>query len=214
MSVHTIEREVIKMKRQKIGLALIWVGAIGLLLNYFSLFFSNPVYKATTPETVVGTGWAIGEIFNMLTAMCLILGIGISIIGVLLYSGKKGSLFWLWGLVPLIVFPTFSVFWQPSYIPVVFGIGGGIITFAYIGVLWAWAKTHSAYDGIAKTGKHIQLLGYSFLYITAMLLCLYIGQPNLPGLADQPLPSGISIVIAFSVGWVLLSVGHYLSGKR
>ena len=214
MSAHTIEREVIKMKRQNIGLALIWVGAIGLLINYFSLFFSNPVYKATTPETVVGTGWATGEIFNMLTGMCLILGIGISIIGVLLYSGKKGSLFWLWGLVPVIALLSL-MFWQPSqYIPAVYGIGGGIITLAYLGVLWAWVKSHTAYEGIAKTGKHIQLLGYSFLYVTALLLCFYIGAPNLPGLADQPIPSGYSIVIAFSVGWVLLSVGHYLSGKR
>jgi hypothetical protein len=202
------------MIKQKVGLVLIWLGAIGLLINYFSLWFSNPVYKATTPETLDGTVWALGGFLNMFTGTGLILGIGISIIGVLLYSGKKGSFFWLWGLVPLITFPTFAIIWQPSNIPVVFGIGGGIITFAYIGVLWAWAKTHSAYDGIAKTGKHIQLLGYSFLYITAMLLCLYIGQPNLPGLADQPLPSGISIVIVFSVAWVLLSVGHYLSGKR
>ncbi|GAI42275.1 unnamed protein product, partial [marine sediment metagenome] len=181
---------------------------IELLINYFSLWFSNPVYKATTPETVVGTGWAIGEYLNLFAGMSLIIGIGISIIGVLLYSGKKGSLFWLWGLVPLIAFPTFSVIWQPSqYIPAVYGIGGGIITFAYLGVLWAWVKTHTAYEGIAKTGKHIQLLGYSFLYITALFLCLYIGQPNLPGLADQPIVSGYSIVIAFSVGWVLLSVG-------
>ena len=202
------------MTRQKVGLVLIWLGAIGLLINYFSLWFSNPVYKATTPETLVGTGWAIGEFLSLFTSMSLLIGIGISIIGVLLYSGKKGSLFWLWGLVPFIAFPTFAVIWQPSYIPAVYGIGGGIVTFSYLGVLWAWAKTHNAYGGIAKTGKHIQLLGYSFLYITAMLLCLYIGQPNLPGLAGLPLPSGISIVIVFSVAWVLLSVGHYLSRKR
>jgi hypothetical protein len=202
------------MARQKVGLVLIWLGAIGLLVNYFSLWFKNPVYKATTPETLGGTVWALDGFIGMFTGMCLILGIGILIIGVLLYSGKKGSFFWLWGLVPLIAFPTFAVIWQPAYIPAVYGIGGGIITFAYLGVIWAWVKTHNAYDGIAKTGKHIQLLGYSFMYVTAMLLCLYIGQPNLPGLADQPLPSGISIVIAFSVGWVLLSVGHYLSRRR
>jgi len=203
------------MKRQKVGLVLFWIGVVGLLINYFSLWFSNPVWKANTTETLVGTGWAIGEYLNQITGMFLFIGIGFSIIGVLLYSGKKGSLFWLWGLVPLIVFPTFSVIWQPAqYIPAVYGIGGGIITLAYLGVLWAWVKSHTAYEGIAKTGKHIQLLGYSFLYITALILCLYIGQPNLPGLADQPLPSGYSIVIAFSVGWVLLSVGHYLSRKR
>ncbi len=185
-----------------------------MLINYFSLWFSSSVQRVTTPETLIGTGWAPGEFLFLFTGMSTVIGLGISIIGVLLYSGKKGSLFWLWGLVPLIAF-VLLMNWQTSqYIPAIYGIGGGIITFAYIGVLWAWIKTHTAYEGIAKTGKHIQLLGYSFLYITALFLCLYVGQPNLPAFADQPIVSGYSILIAFSVGFVLLSVGHYLSRKR
>lgn len=189
------------MTRQKVGLVLIWLGVIGLLINYVSLYFSSPVRRVNTPETMIGTGWASGEFLFLFTGWALIIGIGTSIMGVLLYSGKKGSFFWLLGLIPLIAFPSLVRSWQTSqYIPAVYGIGGGIITFAYFGVLWAWVKNHSKYDGIAKTGKHIQLLGYSFLYITALLLCLYIGQPNLPGLADQPIPSGYSIVMAFSVG--------------
>ncbi len=203
-----------KMTRQKVGLVLFWIGVAGLFIFFISSWFSNSVWRVTTPETVIGTGWAPGEFLFLFASMSLLIGIGILIIGVLLYSGKKGSLFWLWVLVPLIAFPLLMR-WQPSqYIPAIYGIGGGIITFAYLGVLLAWVKTHTAYEGIAKTGKHIQLLGYSFLYITGISLCLYIGQPYLPGLADQPIPSGYSIVIAFSVGWVLLSVGHYLSGKR
>jgi hypothetical protein len=202
------------MTKQKVGLVLFWLGVVGMFINYFSIWYKSTVWRVTTPETVIGTGWAPYEFPQMLTSILMPIGIGISIIGVLLYSGKKGSLFWLWGLVPVIALLSL-MFWQPSqYIPAVYGIGGGIITLAYLGALWAWVKTHNAYDGIAKTGKHIQLLGYSFLYVTALLLCFYIGTPNLPGLADQPIPSGYSIVIASSVGWVLLSVGHYLSGKR
>ena len=201
------------MKRQKIGKALFWIGVVCFLINFFSWWFSNPVWRVTTPETVIGTGWAPGEFLFLLASFPLLIGLVLSIIGVLLYSGKKGSLFWLWGLVPLIAFPLLYS-WQPSqYLPAVYGIGGGIITLAYIGVLWAWIKTHTAYEGIAKTGKHIQLLSYLFLYITALLLCSYIGGPNLPGFL-QPAASGYSILIAFSVGWVLLSIGHYLSGKR
>ena len=202
------------MTRQKVGLVLFWLGVVGLFINFISYWFSNPLWRVTTPETVIGTGWAPGEFLYLFASMSLFIGLGISIIGVLLYSGKKGSLFWLWGLVPLIAF-VLLMNWQTSqYIPAIYGIGGGIITFAYLGVLWAWVKTHTAYEGIAKTGKHIQLLGYLFLYITGLFLCLYIGQPNLPAMADQPVVSGYSIVIAFSVGWVLLAVGHYLSGKR
>ncbi len=202
------------MTKQKVGLVLFWLGIAGLLINYFSLWIQDPLYQVTTPETLIGTGWAPGEFLYVFAGMSMFIGLGISIIGVLLYSGKKGSLFWLWGLVPLIALGWLMV-WQPSqHLASVYGIAGGIITLAYIGVLWAWIKTHTAYEGIAKTGKRIQLLGYSFLYITAIFLCLYIGNPNLPGLADQPIVSSYSILIAFSVGWVLLSVGHYLSGKR
>ena len=59
--------------------------------------------------------------------------------------------------------------------PPLFGIGGGIITLSYFGVLLAWIKTHTAFEGRAKKGKHIQLIGYSFMYITALFLCIYMG---------------------------------------
>lgn len=108
---------------------------------------------------------------------------------------------------PLIAFALLNS-WRPSqYIPALYGIGGGIIGLSYLGVLWAWIKAHAAYEGIAKIGKHIQLLGYSFLFITALFHCLYIGQPNIPGLADLPVLSGesISAVSLMVMEWNLAS---------
>ena len=123
------------MTKQKVGLVLFWLGVVGLFINFISYWFSNPLWRVTTPETVIGTGWAPGEFLYLFASMSLFIGLGISIIGVLLYSGKKGSFFWLWVLVPLIAFPLL-LRWQPSqYLPPVYGIGGGIITLAYIGVL-------------------------------------------------------------------------------
>jgi len=201
------------MKRQKVGLVLFWIGVVGLLINYFLTWISASVYKVNTPESMIGTGWAFGEPLFLLSSLALNIGIAFSIIGALLYSVKKGSFFWLWGLVPIIAM-TVLLLWHPSRIPGFFGIGAGIIVLAYIGVLWAWVKTHTSYEGIAKTGKHIQLLGYSFLFITALFLCNFIGNPTIPGMADLPLVSGNSIMTTLSVGMVLLSVGYYLSGKR
>ena len=202
------------MTKQKIGLVLFWIGVVGLLIAYLLTYISASVYKVNTPETMIGTGWAPGEPLSALLTLAMLIGFSFLIIGALLYSGKKGSLFWLWALVPIIGMNVLML-WHPSQqISAVFGIGAGIITLAYIGVVWIWVKTHTAYEGIAKTGKHIQLLGYSFLYITALLLCNYIGNPNVPGMANIPIVSSYSIMIAFSFGWVLLSVGHYLSGQR
>jgi len=202
------------MTRQKIGQVMFWLGVVCVLVFYVLLWIGNAVHRVSTPESLIGTAWAPGGFLFILRGQLGVIGAFLALTGVLLYSGKKGSLFWLWGFAPLIALALLFN-WVPSqYNPVLYGIGGGIITLSYLGVLWAWIKTYSAYEGIAKTGKHIQLLGYSFLFITALFLCLYIGQPNIPGLADQPLPSGESILVSFSVGWVLLAVGHYLSGKR
>ncbi len=146
----------------------------------------------------------------MITAV----GLGFSIIGILFYSAKKGSFFWLWGFVPFVAFGLLMLWHQSINFSALFGIGGGIITIAYFGVLWGWIKTHTAYKNNAKTGKHIQLLGYSFLYISAIFLCVHLGTPKHPAIAEMSVVGGESIIIAFSVGFVLLSFGHYLTGQR
>lgn len=202
------------MKRQKIGNVLFWIGVITMIIYFILVWIQNQVTSANTPETLIGTGWAYREIYFNLLSLALLLGISLSLIGALLYSGKKGSLFWLWALVPIIGMNV-GLSWNPSiHIPAIFGIGAAIITLSYLGVLWGWIKTHTMYEGIAKTGKQIQLLGYSFLYLTALFLCNYIGNPMNPGTAGFPAVSSYSVLIAMSIGFVLLSVGHYLTGQQ
>lgn len=202
------------MKKQKVGKALFWIGVAGILINFIATWISAQVCRVNTPETLIGTGWAPGETLFTLFGLALSIGFVLSLIGALLYSGKKGSFFWLWALVPLMGMIA-GLTWNPSkHIHAVYGIGAGIITLAYLGVLWGWIKTQTAYEGIAKTGKQIQLLGYSFLFITALFLCNHIGNPMNPGMADFPLASSYSILIAMSIAFVLLSVGNYLSAKQ
>ena len=149
------------------------------------------------------------EVLTMKRKIGIIL-VCVGVIGMLLVSSVKGSYVWLWGFVPFIVLILLTT-WQPTQqLSPVFGIGGGITTLAYFYILWAWIKNHAAHEGKAKTGGQIQLIGYSFLYITALFLCIYIGTPRLAGLANVPVISGVSIVIAFSIGFALLSVGNRL----
>ena len=49
------------MARQKVGLVIFWIGVVGLLIAYFLTYISANVYKVNTPETMIGTGWALGE---------------------------------------------------------------------------------------------------------------------------------------------------------
>jgi len=195
------------MNRQKIGQILFWLGVVGLFINYFVQWFRSPVYRVSTAAELSGTFWDPNGAGFLIPNLLGLLGLGFSIIGALLYSGKKGSRFWLWGLVPLIAMG-FLTIWSPSqHLAPLYGIGGGIITVAYIGSLYAWIKTNTAYEGSAKTGKQIQLLGYSFLYMAALFLCINFGTPHLPALADTVIPSTESILTSFSVGILLMFVG-------
>ena len=185
-----------------------------MIIKFISNWVQNEVIRANTAETLIGTGWAYRETYDSLFGLSLPIGFLCSLIGILLISSKKGSFFWLWAFVPIIAL-IMGLSWNPStHIPAVFGIGAGIITLSYLGVLWGWFKTYSAYEGLALTGKQVQLLGYSFMYIAALYLCNYIGNPLNPGTAGFPLVSSYSVLIAFSIGFVLLSVGHYFTGLK
>jgi len=202
-----------KMNRQKIGLILYWVGVVGLFINILVQVVRSPVYRVSTAEQLSRTFWDPNAVQFLLMGQSAFFGLGLSIIGALLYSGKKGSRFWLWGLVPLIVMSILMV-WSPSqYLPPLYGIGGVVITIAYLGSLWVWIRTHTTNEGSAKRGKQIQLLGYSFLYMTALFLCMYVGTPKLPALANIPIPGAESILISLSVGILLLFVGDFVAAR-
>ena len=135
-----------------------------------------------------------------------------TIVGVLLYTGEKGSYFWLLGFLPNLA--NFGQYWHPTkHLPFLFGIGGTVILFSYIGILWLWTKSYTAYKGVAKTGRQIQLLGYSFLVATSLLLCMHFGNPKQLALADLPIPGGESINVTLSIGMLLLFVGHYVVAR-
>ena len=200
--------------KQKIGILMSWIGIFFLLFNYIFQWISSPVFKSNTPVELSKTIWATEGFLFTFNGILTFLGVGLSIIGVLLYSSKKDSLFWLWGFVPFIVFGLLSK-WNPSQdVPPLFGLGGGIITLSYFGVLLAWIKTHMAYESGEKKGMHVQLIGYSFLYISALFLCMHMGTPKHPALADLTVVGGESIIIVFSIGFILLAIGHYLTGRK
>jgi hypothetical protein len=95
-----------------------------------------------------------------------------------------------------------------------FWLGAGFIVLSYLGSLWIWTRTHDKYEGNAKTERQIQLLGYSFLFVTALFLCLYIGQPHLTAMAEVPVVSGESILVSFTAGWFFLFLSHYRAEKK
>lgn len=193
---------------------MFWFGVASMIVWTVLTVFQGPMQRVHTAEELKGT---IYEIWGPLFWIRIMAASGLmfSLVGVLLSTGKKGSYFWLLGILPSLA--NFGMYWKPSrHVPLLFGIGGTIILLSYFGILWLWTRTYSAYEGIARTGRQVQLLGYSFLVTTGLLLCMVFGNPKVSALADLPLPSGLIINLTLSLGMLLLFVGHYLvaKGKR
>jgi hypothetical protein len=197
------------MDRKKIGMILFWIGVIFVIVWQLLTWYKGPFQRVHTAEELSGT---INEIWGPLFWLMIIGGGGptLALMGVLLYTGEKGSDFWLLGFLPNLV--TFGQYWQPSqHVPALFGIGGTVILLSYLGILWVWARNYAFYQGAARTGKQIQLLGYSTLVVTGTLLCMYFGNPKQIALADLPIPSGEIINLSLALGMLLVFVGHYVA---
>jgi hypothetical protein len=199
------------MNKQKIGITLFWLGIIGVIVLQALTWIQGPIHRVHTAEELIGTPHAIsGALFSIRNLGGS--GLALSLIGVFLATGRKESYFGLVGFLPSLA--TFLMYWEPSqHIPALFGTGGTVILLSYFGILWLWNRTYAAYEGLARTGNQIQLLGYSFLVSTGLLLCMYFGNPKQPALADLAIPSGESINLTLSLGMLLLFVGHYLVAR-
>jgi len=199
------------MNRQKIGKILFWIGVINMMVWLALTIIQSPTQRVHTAEELSGT---IHAIWGPLFWIRIMGGSGpaFSLVGVLVYTSKKGSYFWLLGLLPNLL--NFGQYWQPStHVPALFGIGGTVILVSYFGILWLWTRTYAAYEGLARIGKQVQLLGYSVLVVTGLLLCMYFGNPKQLALAVLAIPSSELINLTLSLGMLLLFLGHYVVAR-
>ncbi|NIR96478.1 MAG: hypothetical protein GWO08_23450 [Gammaproteobacteria bacterium] len=206
------------MNRQKLGMILFWIGIVSIVFWQGLTWAHAQILRTHTAEELRGTFYAVDGVVGFFRYQIAAgLGMSLPIIGVFLYTTKKRSYLWL--LAPLGATMTgVGMMWQPAQqMPALFGMGGTVILLSYLGLLWMWTRNYTAYQGVAKTGKMIQLMGYSFLLSTGLLLCSYIGDPNLLALTTSGLPtvtSAESINISLALGMLLLFVGQYMVAKN
>lgn len=201
------------MNRKVIGKVLFWLGVASMIVTQAITWLQSPMQRIHTAEELAGTAYAVEGALWWIRSMGWVWGLMLPLVGVLVYTGDKGSFIWLLGFLPNTA-AGIGYIWQPSrYMPALFGIGGGVILLSFLGILWVWTRTYTAYEGPARTGRQIQLVGYSFLVVTGLLLCLVFGNPNVLALEDFPVPSGLIVNITLSIGMLMLFVGHYLAER-
>lgn len=206
------------MNRQKIGKILFWIGLASILFWQGLTWIHAPMLREHTAEELRGTLYAVDGVVGFFRyQLAAGLGMVLPILGVLLYTTDRGSWFWLLGSLGG-SFIGLGMMWQPAqHIPGLFGIGGTVILFSYLGLLVMWTRSYTTYDGAAKIGKMIQLLGYSFLLSTGLLLCSYVGDSQLLALTSSNLPtvsSAETINISLALGMLLIFAGQYVVAKN
>ncbi len=206
------------MKGKVWGLILFWVGsALMIILGWLYSWWMVPGIAAA------GTS-AMSGFTGTLWGMAVPLGGVIAVLGASAYSRENRArviitpiaLFVLLFLLGLL--PSFNSVPSP-----IFGIGGGLVVLAFMGIVWNWIKTRSKLSRGERIGADLKILGYLCFLFTAWFLCGLLGAPTFllsPELNSQysSIESAVkmavyNVFIPFVVGWILVSVGHLISGK-
>ena len=207
------------MKTNKTGLILFWISAAYVIaMGFIASFGARSAYRFMTLDQVRETIWSATSPLFGLWATAIPIGAILAGVGVLVYVRAKGSHIWLFGVgifavLLLDILSRWRVLPDPLHSPRLFGIGGGLITVIFLGILWYWAKERKTLDDSAATAADLQLVGYVFLLIAMWYLCGALSRPFQKALADLPPDSPVSIIVYLVLGWLFLFLSHFKSAQ-
>ena len=200
------------MTKQKIGLVIFWAGVIwAILWGVIGSISVSSAMNSLTMAELNQTMWAIGGPLMMLWGFGVPLGALVAGIGILLYSGAKGSTVWKIGIGIFVGLVIGMAMQFLGHIPPLFGIGGTLILLFFIGILWLWAKERMALKGLSTAAADFKLVGYVFMLIAAWYICGIASEPFLKAFEGQAPTSPVHVIIFLVLGWLFLFLGHYKS---
>lgn len=204
------------MMKNKVGLVVFWIGIVWMIAwVYAGSGIFGPLLHSLTTEEINRTIWAFSGPLNRLYGLSVPLGAIVTGVGILLYSGAKGSTVWKVGIGLFITFFISLVTLALNlYSPPLFGIGGTLILLSFIGILWLWAKKRIALKGSSTTAANFKLVGYVFMLIAAWFLCGKAAEGFVKGLEGLPTMSMMNILILLALGWVFLFLSDYKSRQQ
>lgn len=103
-------------------------------------------------------------------------------------------------------------------IPVVFGVGGGLIMLFFLGTVLHWIRFRQGLSDIEKSGADLHVVGQMFLIIAAWYLCGLLGAPLFllrPELASGGTISlATTILVCLVLGWGFTFFGNRLFMRK
>jgi hypothetical protein len=190
------------MTKQKVGLVLFWVAIIwAILWGVIGSIFVSSAFRNLTMDELNQTMWAVNGTWILLWGIGGVpLGALVAGIGLLLYSGAKGSTVWKYGVGIVLAFSIGVAVRSLGHILPLFGIGGTLILLFFIGILWLWAKERMALKDASVTAADFKLVGYVFMLIAAWLICGISSWPFMKALEGKVPTSPILVMILLVLG--------------
>jgi hypothetical protein len=194
------------------GMGALYMAGLGWLYSWWVV----PATREIGPsyiESPVGFIWALA----------VPLGSVLVLLGAALLANVERRVFTALG-IGSIVFAAWRVVGTTSQmVPELFGIGGGLITLFFLGLVWSWVQTRPTVSGLEKTGADLRAVGYLFLVVAAWDLCGLLGIPTFllrPEQAQQfaiPLGSArnmaSTVLVLLVLGWAFTFFGQWTAAR-
>ena len=152
-------------------------------------------------------------------ALSVPLGSVLTVLGLALYAKLEKMRILIFAGGSLILLAWLGFWHQSVILPALFGIGGGIILFAFCTSIWSLTRVRETCKKEERNIYDFRALGYVFFVITAWGLCSVLGIPAF-GLYPEKVMSfqshiilyttGAKVLVCFALGFVFLTVSQYL----
>jgi len=200
-----------------VGWVLFGIGVLYMVgLGWFYSWWVVPATREAGPayiQDLVGFVWALA----------VPLGSVLVLLGAALLAQVERRLFLIL-IVGSIVFAAWRVIGTSSrLLPPLFGAGGGLITLAFLGLMWNWIRIRPTLSRPEKTGSDLRAIGYLFFVVAAWDLCGMLGIPTFLLRPEQaqafaiPLGSAIdmasTIVVLLVLGWAFMFFGQWTAAR-
>jgi hypothetical protein len=203
--------------KQKTGLILFWIAIIWTIFWGIaaSIHLTELYLHEKTLEEISRSIWSSDRPLMTIWGFGPILGALLAGVGILLYSGAKGSTLIKFSIGIILGFVVSMVVGSLGHTSILFAIGGTLILLFFFGVLWFWAKERLTLKGVLATAADFKLAGYVFLVMGMWFTCGMSAPPWLKAYAEQPPKmEPIIVMILFVLAWVFLFLGYYTSRSK
>jgi len=206
---------------------MFWIGAVMIFTGaWLVMWWIAPFWRSAAPQEIAGTIWAFGGLVFMLISLSVPVGILLLVIGMLLYADKdapRAGPFVLIVFIAVLAAVSMLVLPTMPYLPVLFGILGGLILLFFFAAVWCWAKRRVALKSAARLAADYQLLSWVFFLLTATTTCAMLGNPfgglffTEQVLADNAMPwyysMGIKAALYLAAGMLFAFLSQYVGHK-